>query len=79
MYSIKKEAMNKMQIIITRVQNEHLARSMIKQIVYQRAMQITISRDQVSVFSFLQFSDFNKLIANQIEVMLMNEEFKHMN
>jgi len=71
--------MNKMQIIITRVQNEHLARSMIKQIVYQRAMQITISRDQVSVFSFSQFSDFNKLIANQIEVMLMNEEFKHMN
>ncbi len=71
--------MNKMQIIITRVQNEHLARSTIKQIVYQRAMQITISRDQVSVFSFLQFSDFNKLIANQIEVMLMNEEFKHMN
>jgi len=71
--------MNKMQIIITRVQNEHLARSMIKQIVYQRAMQITISRDQVSVFSFLQFSDFNKLIANQIEVMLMNKEFKHMN
>ncbi len=71
--------MNKMQIIITRVQNKHLARSMIKQIVYQRAMQITISRDQVSVFSFLQFSDFNKLIANQIEVMLMNEEFKHMN
>jgi len=68
-----------MQIIITRVQNKHLARSMIKQIVYQRAMQITISRDQVSVFSFLQFSDFNKLIANQIEVMLMNEEFKHMN
>lgn len=71
--------MNKMQIIITRVQNEHLARSMIKQIVYQRAMQITISRDQVSVFLFLQFSDFNKLIANQIEVMLMNKEFKHMN
>ncbi len=38
-----------------------------------------VSKDQVSVFSFLQFSDFNKLIANQIEVMLMNEEFKHMN
>ena len=79
LYSVKREAMNKMHAAITRVQNEHLIRVMIKQIIYHRAMQITVSRDRVSIFSFSQFTDFNKLIANQIEVMLTNEKLNHMN
>ncbi len=79
LYSIKREAMNKMHAVITRVQNEHLIRVMMKQIVYYKAMQTTFSRDWVSIFSFSQFTDFDKLIMNQIEVMLMNEKLNHMN
>ncbi len=79
LYSIKREAMNKMHAIIARIQNEHLIKVMMKQIVYHKAMQITVSRDWVSIFSFLQFTDFDKLITNQIEVMLMNEKLDHMN
>ncbi len=79
LYSVKREAMNKMHAIIARVQNEHLIRAMMKQIVYHRAMQTTVSKDRVSIFSFLQLTDFDKLIANQIEVMLMNEKLNHMN
>ncbi len=71
--------MNKMHAIITRIQNEHLIRAMMKQIVYHRVMQTTVSRDRVSIFSFSQFTDFDKLIANQIEVMLTNEKLNHMN
>jgi len=37
--------MNKMHAVITRVQNEHLIRVMMKQIVYYKAMQTTFSRD----------------------------------
>jgi len=66
-------------VIIARIQNEHLIRVMMKQIVYHRAMQTTVSKDQVLIFSFLQFINFNKLIANQIEVMLINKKLNHMN
>jgi len=31
------------------------------------------------IFSFLQLTDFDKLIANQIEVMLINKKLNHMN
>ncbi len=79
LYSIKREAMNKMHAIIARIQNEHLIKVMMKQIVYHKAMQITVNKDWVSIFSFLQFTDFDKLITNQIEVMLMNEKLDHMN
>ncbi len=79
LYSIKREAMNKMHAIIARVQNEHLIRVMMKQIVYHRVMQKTVNRDQVSIFSFSQLTDFDKLIMNQIEVMLTNEKLNHMN
>ncbi len=71
--------MNKMRVIIARIQNEHLIKAMMKQIVYHRAMQTIVSRDQVLIFSFLQLTDFNKLIMNQIEVMLMNKKLNHMN
>ena len=37
--------MNKMHAIIARIQNEHLIKVMMKQIVYHKAMQITVSRD----------------------------------
>ncbi len=79
LYSVKREAMNKMRVIIARIQNEHLIKAMMKQIVYHRAMQTIVSRDQVLIFSFLQLTDFNKLIMNQIEVMLMNKKLNHMN
>ena len=79
LYLIKREAMNKMHAIIARLQNEHLIRAMMKQIVYHRAMQTIVSKDWVLIFSFSQFTDFNKLIMNQIEVMLMNEKLDHMN
>ncbi len=79
LYSVKREAMNKIRVIIARIQNEHLIRVMMKQIVYHRAMQTTVSKDQVLIFSFLQFINFNKLIANQIEVMLINKKLNHMN
>ena len=79
LYSIKKEVMNKMHAVIARIQNEHLIRAMIKQIVYHKVMQITVSKDWVSIFSFSQLTDFNKLIANQIEVILMNEKLNYMN
>jgi len=71
--------MNKMHAVIARVQNEHLIKAMMKQIVYHRAMQTIVSRDRVSIFSFSQLTDFNKLITNQIEVMLMNEKLDYMN
>jgi len=71
--------MNKMRAIIARIQNEHLIKAMMKQIVYHRAMQTIVSKDQVLIFSFLQLTDFNKLIMNQIEVMLMNKKLNHMN
>ncbi len=45
LYSIKREAMNKMRAIIARVQNEHLIRAIMKQIIYHRAMQTIVSRD----------------------------------
>ncbi len=79
LYSIKREAMNKMHAIITRIQNKHLIRVMMKQIIYHRVMQTIVSRDQVLIFSFSQFTDFNKLITNQIEVMLINKKLDHMN
>ncbi len=79
LYSVKREAMNKMHVIIARIQNEHLIKVMMKQIVYHKVMQTTVSRDQVLISSFSQFTDFNKLIANQIEVMLMNKKLNHMN
>jgi len=79
LYSIKREAMNKMRAIIARIQNEHLIRAMMKQIVYHKVMQITVSKDWVVIFSFSQLTDFDKLIANQIEVMLTNEKLNHMN
>ena len=71
--------MNKMHAIIARIQNEHLIRAMMKQIIYHRVMQTTVSRDRVLIFSFSQLTDFNKLITNQIEVMLTNEKLDHMN
>ncbi len=71
--------MNKMHAIITRIQNKHLIRVMMKQIIYHRVMQTIVSRDQVLIFSFSQFTDFNKLITNQIEVMLINKKLDHMN
>jgi len=71
--------MNKMHVIIARIQNEHLIKVMMKQIVYHKVMQTTVSRDQVLISSFSQFTDFNKLIANQIEVMLMNKKLNHIN
>ncbi len=71
--------MNKMCAIIARIQNEHLIKAMMKQIIYHRVMQITVSKDWVLIFSFSQFTDFNKLIANQIEVMLINKKLNHMN
>ena len=37
--------MNKMHVIIARIQNEHLIRAMMKQIIYHRAMQIIVSKD----------------------------------
>ncbi len=64
LYSIKRKAMNKMRAIIARIQNEHLIRVMMKQIVYHRMMQTIVSKDQVSIFSFSQFTDFDKLITN---------------
>jgi len=79
LYSVKRKAMNKMRAFIARVQNEHLIKVMMKQIVYHRAMQIIVSRDWVLIFSFSQFTNFNKLIMNQIKVMLMNEKLNHMN
>ncbi len=71
--------MNKMHAIIARIQNKHLIRAMMKQIVYHRAMQTIVSKDRVLIFSFLQLTNFNKLITNQIKVMLMNEKLNHMN
>ncbi len=79
LYSVKREAMNKMRAIIARIQNEHLIKVMMKQIIYHKAMQTIVSRDRVLIFSFSQFTDFDKLIVNQIEVMLMNEKLDHMN
>jgi len=71
--------MNKMRAIIARIQNEHLIKVMMKQIIYHKAMQTIVSRDRVLIFLFSQFTDFDKLIVNQIEVMLMNEKLDHMN
>ncbi len=79
LYLIKREAMNKMHAIIARIQNEHLIRVMMKQIVYHKTMQIIVSKDQVLIFSFLQLINFNKLIMNQIKVILMNEKLNYMN
>ncbi len=79
LYSVKREVMNKMRAIIARIQNEHLIKAMMKQIVYHRAMQTTVSRDWVLIFSFSQLTDFNKLITNQIEIILMNKKLNHMN
>jgi len=44
--------MNKMHAIIARVQNEHLIRAIMKQIVYHKVMQITVSKDQVLISLF---------------------------
>jgi len=52
LYLIKREAMNKMHAIIARVQNEHLIRAIMKQIVYHKVMQITVSKDQVLISLF---------------------------
>ncbi len=79
LYSVKREVMNKMRAIIARIQNEHLIKAMMKQIVYHRAMQTTVSRDWVLIFSFSQLTDFNKLITNQIEIILMNKKLNYMN
>ncbi len=64
LYSIKRKTMNKIHAIIARIQNEHLIRAMMKQIVYHKAMQIIFNKDWVLIFSFLQFTNFNKLITN---------------
>ncbi len=64
LYSVKREAMNKMHAVIARIQNEHLIRVMMKQIVYHNVMQTIVNKDQVSIFLFLQFTNFNKLIIN---------------
>ncbi len=79
LYSVKREVMNKIRAIIARIQNEHLIKAMMKQIVYHRAMQTTVSRDWVLIFSFSQLTDFNKLITNQIEIILMNKKLNYMN
>ncbi len=79
LYSVKREVMNKMFAVIARVQNEHLIKVIMKQIIYHRAMQIIVSKDWVLIFLFSQFINFNKLIANQIKVILMNEKLNHMN
>ncbi len=52
LYSVKREVMNKMHVVIARVQNEHLIRVMMKQIVYYKVMQATVSKDQVLIFLF---------------------------
>ena len=79
LYSVKREVMNKMFAVIARVQNEHLIKVIMNQIIYHRAMQIIVSKDWVLIFLFSQFINFNKLIANQIKVILMNEKLNHMN
>ncbi len=71
--------MNKMHVIIAKVQNEYLITIMMKQIVYHKVMQITVNKDWVLIFSFLQFINFNKLIMNQLKVMLMNKKLNYMN
>ena len=71
--------MNKMRAIIARIQNKHLIKVIMKQIIYHKAMQTIVSRDRVLIFSFSQFTDFDKLIMNQIEVILMNEKLDHIN
>jgi len=37
--------MNKMHAVIARIQNEHLIKVMMKQIIYHKVMQIIVSKD----------------------------------
>jgi hypothetical protein len=71
--------MNKMHAAIARIENEHLAKAMMKQVVYHQVIQTMISKEQISVSSFSQSSDYDKLIAEQKEVMLMKKQLKRMN
>jgi len=59
--------------------NEHLIKIMIKQITYKQAVKVLSSKERILIFSFLQLSDFNKLIKDQIKIMLMNEQLNQMN
>lgn len=59
--------------------NEHLIKIMIKQIIYKQAVKVLSSKERILIFSFLQLSDFNKLIKDQIKIMLMNEQLDQMN
>ena len=52
---------------------------MIKQIIYKQAVKVLSSKERILIFSFLQLSDFNKLIKDQIKIMLMNEQLDQMN
>jgi len=67
------KTMKKMYVIIKRIENENLMKFMIKQIIYHKAMQAINSKEQISISSFSQLINFNKLISNQNEIMLMNE------
>lgn len=79
LYSVKMNAMSKMRAATGRIQNEYLARAMMKQVIYHRAVQASISRGRISRSPFPQPSNYEKLVAEQEEVMLTEEQLNRMN
>lgn len=49
---LKMSVMSKMHVIINRVENKHLMKAMMKQVIYNWAAQAIISRERISVSSF---------------------------
>lgn len=49
---LKMSVMSKMYVIINRVENKHLMKAMMKQVIYYWAAQAIISRERISVSSF---------------------------
>ncbi len=49
---LKMSVMSKMHVIINRVENKHLMKAMMKQVIYHWAAQAIISRERISVSSF---------------------------
>lgn len=64
LYSMKLGTINKMRTASERVENERLTRVMMEQIVYRRARKALKSKGQISLSSFPQSSDFNKMNEN---------------
>ncbi len=78
LYLIKREVMIKMHVIINRIENEHLMKSMMKQVIYHWAAQAIISREWISVSSFSQSLNYKKLITEQKKLMLIEEQLNRM-